>query len=195
MEEELGDIYMLTSPSGKSYIGQAKQFSGGSKHGYQYRWKQHIYEAKVNKKCSVVLDNAIRKYGHENFEVTLLGSFPLEELNFWEEHFIAFHGTVRPDGYNIMSGGNVSKHSPESIEKRRQSMMGKNKGKKFPGIRKNPEDQMLPKYLLRYSEQSKSQGYYISHHPTLKGKAFSSKLLTMEEKLQLALNYLTTADI
>ena len=72
----IGDIYKLTSKtSGKCYIGQAKKFMGkdDDKWGYIKRWKTHVYEATSDKKdhCSV-LNNAIRKYGKEDFIVELL---------------------------------------------------------------------------------------------------------------------------
>lgn len=194
--EDLGDIYKLTSPSGKSYIGQAKQVSGRRKHGYTNRWKQHIYEANSQKDYCVVLNHSIRKYGHENFEVTLLGSYKLEELNDMEKYFISLHNSMKPNGYNMTPGGSNFKQSEETCEKRRQSMLGKNTGKRHnKRVRQNPDDNELPKYVRRYNDKTGKSGYRISHHPQLKEKLFASKKITMEEKLTLALNYLTTADI
>jgi hypothetical protein len=44
---ELGDIYCITSPSGKKYIGQSKQkLSNGKKWGYLRRWNDHISDSK-----------------------------------------------------------------------------------------------------------------------------------------------------
>lgn len=61
-----GHIYLLTSPSKKQYIGQTVCYlSSGSKHGYIARWKEHVIESKNN--YSRVLDNAIRKYEHNEF--------------------------------------------------------------------------------------------------------------------------------
>ena len=46
----MGDIYCVTSPSNKKYIGQCvKVLSSGKKWGYIKRWRQHCYEAKNNK--------------------------------------------------------------------------------------------------------------------------------------------------
>jgi hypothetical protein len=58
-------IYKITSPSGKSYIGQVIETKGILK-----RWKQHIQIAKNNKnKGSRLLNSAILKYGEENFKL------------------------------------------------------------------------------------------------------------------------------
>ena len=52
------------------------------------------------------------------------------------------------------------------------------------------EDVDLPKYLRSYHDKAGKEGYRISHHPILKDRSFVSKKLTMEDKLQLALDYL-----
>jgi hypothetical protein len=69
---ELGDIYCITSPSGKKYIGQAvKKLKNEKPWGYMNRWKDHIRDS-YNKNCCRLLNNSIRKYGHENFQIELI---------------------------------------------------------------------------------------------------------------------------
>lgn len=58
--------------------------------------------------------------------------------------------------------------------------------------RQRPEDSELPKYLRYYRDSSGKEGYRISHHPKLNEKSFLSKKSSMEDKLQLALEYLNT---
>lgn len=71
-------------------------------------------------------------------------------------------------------------------------MYGKNVGRDLPKMeRKREEDADLPKYVRSYHDKSGKEGYRISHHPILKDRSFVSKNLSMEEKLQLALKYLT----
>ena len=71
-----GEIYKLTSKtSGKSYIGQAKKYIGkdDTPQGTQKRWKSHIKEAiSSGKDHYVLLNNAIRKYGRDDFIVIKL---------------------------------------------------------------------------------------------------------------------------
>jgi group I intron endonuclease len=191
---EQGDIYILTSPSRKQYVGQSVQFlPSGKKHGYMKRWKQHVYEAKVGKEFSVCLNNAIRKYGEEQFKVELLCTCSIDEMNTWEQHYIRHFNTMHPNGYNLTEGGSNGRQSEATREKKRQSGLGKNKGKQYPRRdRKLEEDNDLPKYVRSYYDKTGKSGYSVCNHPTLKGKSFVSKSLTMQEKKNLALEYLST---
>jgi hypothetical protein len=185
----MGDIYLLESPSEKKYIGQTvKHFNSGKKSGYLARWKAHISEAKRNINYSRLLDNAIRKYGSNNFKISLICECnTFEELNEKEKYYITFYNSLSPNGYNLTTGGNVNnKQSIESCLKKSQSLMGKNLGRILEKReRKNPEDNNLPKYV-----RSIKDGYRISNHPSKVDKTFRSKKLTMPEKLKLALNEL-----
>lgn len=82
---------MITSPSGKRYVGQTKR-------EVQKRWKEH----KTGKSCCHALWHAICMYGWDAMKCEVLE----ENVNFLdldarEEHWIAFHKTMKPDGYNI----------------------------------------------------------------------------------------------
>lgn len=188
---DLGDIYCLTSPSGKKYIGQAvKKLKNGKIWGYIGRWKDHIRDS-TTKNCCRLLNNSIRKYGHENFTVELLKECSVDELNHYEQQFITQLNTLSPNGYNLTSGGNFCKQTEETQLLKRESMLGKNKGKIYPKRnRKREQDNVLPKYVRYYIDSFGKEGYRVSNHPTLKPKAFLSKSITMNEKLQLALNYI-----
>jgi group I intron endonuclease len=188
---ELGDIYCLTSPSGKKYIGQAvKKLKNGKKWGYISRWKDHIRDSKTKDYCRL-LNNSIRKYGYESFKIELLKECLVEELNKYEKEYILELNTLSPNGYNLTNGGNFCQQTEETQILKRDSMIGKNKGKIYPKrIRKRSEDNELPKYIRHYTDNSGKEGYRISSHPTLKSKSFLSKSITMEEKLKLALNYI-----
>jgi hypothetical protein len=191
-----GDIYCVTSPSGKQYIGQAiKVLSNGKKHGYLGRWKHHLNEAKNFKMCSVALDNAIRKYGNENFKIELLKECLLDELDYWENYYINEYNTLHPNGYNLITGRTNGRQSELTKQKRKESMMGKNKGKKYDKReRLNEEDNDLPKYVRHYRDKNGKEGYRISNHPQLKDKSFVGKYVTMEEKYNKAIEYLNNTD-
>lgn len=109
-------IYKYTSPSGKSYIGQTKDF------------KRRKTEHERPNGC-IAFSGAIRKYGIENFIITILeDNLTLAEANILEEHYIKEHNTLIPNGYNLRSGGSNSSHSLESIQKMSLAKKGK------PGI-------------------------------------------------------------
>jgi group I intron endonuclease len=191
---DMGEIYCLKSPSGKMYVGQCVKFlSSGKKYGYLSRWNGHKNEAKNHKNCSVALDNAIRKYGDNSFELQVLKECKIDELDYWENFYIEEINTLHPDGYNLTTGKSNSRQSESTKQKRRESMLGKNKGKSFPKReRKEVEDNVLPKYLRRYKDSSGKEGYRISNHPFLKDKSFVSSKISMDEKLQSAIEYLNT---
>lgn len=188
----LGEIYCITSPSNKKYVGQCvKLLSSGKKWGYLCRWKQHIRDAINGKNYCRLLNNAIRKYEPENFTVDLIHKCEIKNLDYFENLYITEFNCMTPNGYNLTSGKSDSRQSDETKELRRKSMMGKNLGKvldKRP--RKRPEDSELPKYLRYYLDSSGKEGYRISHHPNLKEKLFASKYTSLEDKLQMAMEYL-----
>ena len=189
--ENNGEIYCLTSPSGKKYVGQCvKQLSSGKKWGYIQRWKDHIRDANTKNYCRQ-LNNAINKYGSENFTIEVIKECNIYELNYYEEHYIKLYNTLSPNGYNLTSGGSICRQSEETQILKRKSMIGKNVGKIFPKRpRLREEDNALPKYVRYYRDHSGKEGYRVSNHPLLKEKSFLSKKLPLEIKLELALKYL-----
>ena len=110
LEEDLhnGQIYVIKNKiNGKCYIGQALCFTGSNnnKWGTLRRWKSHIREAtKTNKDHCVLLNNAIRKYGENNFEVITLVKCYKEDLDEWEIKYVTQYNSVQPNGYNIRFG-------------------------------------------------------------------------------------------
>lgn len=102
---------MTNTVNGKQYVGQSvsHRLNHGRYRpfGYLKRFADHISEAKCNNKknqCSY-LNNAIRKYGPDKFEVRLLGKYLREQGNEKEIHFIAKYNTLSPNGYNLTAGG------------------------------------------------------------------------------------------
>ncbi len=190
--KDLGHIYVLTSPSGNQYVGQTICFyKNGKKKGYLNRWKEHIYESRSKKPGCYSINRAIEKYGPDKFHVRLLEITPYFKLNEREIFWIEKLNTLSPCGYNLKTGStNGCRLSEETKIKIRDSNIGKNKGKLYDKkVRIREEDSNLPKYISSYHD-SRKEGYRISHHPILKNKTFASNKLTMDEKLQLATNYL-----
>lgn len=187
-EKNLGDIYLLTSPSGKQYIGQAvKKLPNGRNWGYLARWKSHIRDAKKGKDYCRLLNNAIRKYGSESFKVEKICECEILKLNDLEQYYIEERKTLSPNGYNLTTGGKSHcRMSKESSILKSKNLKGKNKGRIMEKRkRRRDQDSDLPKYL-----RSCEEGYRISNHPTGINKTFRSKYKTMEDKLQRSLIYL-----
>lgn len=188
-----GDIYCVTSPSGKQYVGQCVQFlSNGKRWGYECRWKQHVRDAYNGKDYCRLLNASIRKYGPDKFSIELLKTCDILELDRYENIYIESLDTMTPRGYNLVSGKSMSRQSEETKEKRRQSMLGVNVGRVYEKRpRKRPEDNNLPKYVRYYYDKTGKEGYRISNHPKLLDKSFVGKYISLETKLDRALAYLT----
>jgi len=161
-----GEIYLIKNKiNGKCYIGQALCFTGlnNNKWGTYGRWKSHIREAtKNNQDHCVVLNNAIRKYGENNFDVSILLKCNKEDLNINEERYISEYNSIQPNGYNIKSGGSKSKNSEETILKMKESHIGFRREKTN---RKYEEDNQLPKYILSHREGGVFIAYVVSKFP------------------------------
>ena len=107
-------VYCITNKiNGKQYIGQTVQ-------EVSRRWHRH-------KTGPYAIGNAIRKYGEENFEISILyRAFEIDALNEAEVELISKYNTVYPNGYNILEGGQI-RLGKASIEKMRQTILSKNK--------------------------------------------------------------------
>lgn len=90
-------IYKLTSPSGKFYIGLTKQ-------GIKTRWDNHVRKALTQLAYNHGLYNAIRKYGAAAFTTEELAvAQSKQEAQRLEKKFIA--GSDKSKLYNISPGG------------------------------------------------------------------------------------------
>ena len=140
---KIGIIYKITSPSGKSYVGQTHQ-------PLHERMRQHQYK---NSNC-IKLKRAIKKYGWNQLNVSVLWkdvvwkgtihdfTFNKEEiendindiLGPKEKHFIALYDSFK-NGYNCTTGGEKGK--VYSLELRKKISDGMKKahaeGRAYPG--------------------------------------------------------------
>jgi len=118
-----GYIYRISnSINNKEYYGQTIQDPPKN------RWKNHKKDARTSSiRGCVVLDNAMRLHGIENFKFeVILTCDNQEELNKKEEEMIATHNSVSPNGYNLKEGGGGGgKHSEETKLKMKVSHTGK----------------------------------------------------------------------
>ena len=115
LEKVYGLIYMMTnSKTGMKYVGQTvshrKNKGKYRPFGVIGRFNDHVSEAINNtkkKQCSF-LNNAIRKYGKEDFVVETLEICKISELDQFEKNYIEHHNTLSPNGYNLTKGGKTS---------------------------------------------------------------------------------------
>lgn len=112
-----GTIYCFTNKvNGKKYVGQTRN-------GVDRRAYEHQRSAKTPSDSSYdqVFHRAIRKYGWDNFILTVLADNidNQEDLDYLEDYFIQYYQTLTPQhGYNARTGGRYySLISPESIHK------------------------------------------------------------------------------
>jgi group I intron endonuclease len=82
----------------KSYIGESK------KKDVNWRWSEHKQNIKKNKGCPALRD-AVKKYGVENFEFSIIIICFDDERFKYEKEYIKKYNTVVPNGYNITNGG------------------------------------------------------------------------------------------
>lgn len=105
-------IYKITNViNNKIYIGQTSQVK------FYERFNRHLSNARCN--LEGFLYNAIRKYGHENFNFELIYCCLDQTIcNELEIHFInQFQSTNKKFGYNILIGGGQSPLPLESRQK------------------------------------------------------------------------------
>lgn len=97
----MGLIYIIKNNcNDKVYVGQTTT-------SMNQRWNHHITSAKNNLDSSMVIYNAMRKYGIENFYIELLENniAGTDVLNEREKYWINYYNSLIPNGYNVREGG------------------------------------------------------------------------------------------
>jgi group I intron endonuclease len=170
-------VYKITNKvNNKAYIGATVT-------SVKSRWNRHCSDAKHNRDNQAI-HAAIRKYGIDKFEIQILEQHDDSDhtFNVLEPKYIQEHNTFGENGYNMTQGGEGwlnMRHRPESIQKMRQSKIGKkatqqakqnmsdarkgqvawNKGKKCPQISAAKQGKLLSsehRQALSESQQNKT---------------------------------------
>jgi len=117
-KKEYAEIYLITSPSGKQYIGKTNCLTrGGRKYGTFNRWTSHIADSRNKNRCRL-LNEEIRKYKSEGFKVEQIITCETKYIADYERFFIKEYNTKyskdNTNGLNIRDGGNHGKNSDET---------------------------------------------------------------------------------
>ena len=206
-QNSLYEIYIIRNIlNKKSYIGVAKKYIKGNRNKYYLyggdgRFKRHISNAfsknKQNANDCPDFYTAIRKYGSELFICKILKIVSNNPKDYEKKYILKFN-THNPEyGYNIF----ISTIKPIYSEKlcifQKKKEQG-NKERAINGILKKKEHSInLPpninyRCMINKNSGIKHEGYFvqIKTDSILKNKAFLSDKYTMDEKLEMAINYL-----
>ena len=122
-ENMVGHIYKATNKTtGMHYIGQTKSLKMNhgkwSVSGYERRWKDHVSSALRGDNGCTAISDAIRKYGKDDWELTLLQECEMNERDHYEMFYIKEYNSLYPMGYNMTSGGQSNIIVSEETSKR-----------------------------------------------------------------------------
>lgn len=212
--EQLGLIYLCTSPNGVKYIGQHNSVDLDKRiKSHEYRYVDYIkarcilelkrkfqpeekFPSNPKGYCTA-LYNAFAKYGHKNFTwVTLKTSIPLEQLNDVEDSCIIEHNTLMPDGYNLkLNTPYVGRpmYSKETLERMSISHTKSRKEQLHKYRKKHEELKDVPQFVT-YFESGGIRGYRIHKHPNCKFKQFADVDTPIIELKSQLLEFLTTCE-
>ena len=149
-------IYKIThKETGKSYIGLSVDIHN--------RWKQHRSFAKTGRKSAIY--SALKKYGVDAFEFTVLEECASDVLEEREKHWIVQFDTVA-SGYNLTFGGESNK---EVSEETRRKISEANTGKK-----RSPES--IAKFAQSMRGQKRTPEQNAAKSALMKGRGLGRKL-------------------
>lgn len=115
------ECYLITNKvNDKKYVGITSKDK-------ESRFKKHVKDA-CSKKHNMAIHKAIRKYGADNFELSVLDTAETwEDLCDLEKHCIIQYNSKTPNGYNLTDGGSGTlgyKFTEEQIKKCSESHLG-----------------------------------------------------------------------
>ena len=136
MDTRPGIIYLAVNRvNGKAYVGKTGR-------GFSVRVAEHIYDSR--NKSNTAFNRAIRKYGQDAFEFTVIEECPLDIIDERERHWIKHRKSRAPLGYNLTDGGDGTlgnKRTPEQIEKIRMANLGKPKSEEHRAKLRKPKSE------------------------------------------------------
>jgi hypothetical protein len=190
------EIYKITNIINKKiYIGQAVSHILNHKkyrpYGMEGRLRCHISEAFSSKKNQChYLNNAIRKYGSQNFSLELITTCNISDANIIESEEILKNNSLYPNGYNLNKGGNSHIHTEESKKRVSSGVINYFKDKKslrFNNIRID-DNCDINKYIRPLNRHNIQYGWYVY----IQGKKadFGGSHISLEDSKKMALNFI-----
>lgn len=162
------EIYKIVNlTTSKIYVGQAVSHILNHKryrpYGHAGRFRCHISEAFSTKKNqSHYLNNAIRKYGANDFVVELIECCEISVADERETHYIKEFGGLFPNGYNLKNGGSVFTHSDESKKRVSTGVVSYYKDKKYERFKDVVTiDDDIEQYIKPLNRDKKQYGWYV----------------------------------
>lgn len=166
----MNQAYLITN------IINNKKYVGITCRGYEERWHEHVLNAQTG--IQTILGNAIRKYGQENFKLTLLeDDIPDELAASREQYYISSYNSFYDsgEGYNMTRGGGGVvgyKHTDETKAKISNSLKGhvfpESRNKKISDALKKVEKTFEWRSAISKARKGKytedSNGFYGKHH-------------------------------
>ena len=191
------EIYKIVNNiNQKVYIGQAVSHILNHKkyrpYGMEKRFRCHVSEAFSNKKNQCrFLNNAIKKYGEENFSLFLLQTCSIEDADKIETQEIINNNSLYPNGYNLNSGGKSSIPTEESKKNVSIGVVNYYKDKKlkrFENVKHSDIDDDIEKYVRPLNRDGKQYGWYVFINKT---KAdFGGSCISLEESRKMAIDFI-----
>lgn len=163
------EIYKITCKSNsKIYIGQAVShiLNTGKyrRYGMKKRLDCHISEAFSSKKNQChYLNNAIRKYGKDDFSVELLELVDMENGDERESFYINELNSMFPNGFNLKYGTITTKLSEEGKKRVSNGVYEYYKDKKLERFLDVivPEDADISKFIRPLKREGEQYGWYV----------------------------------
>ncbi len=166
--ERYCEIYKITNISnGKIYIGQSVSHILNHKryrpYGHEGRFRCHISEAFSSKKNqSHYLNNAIRKYGVNDFVVELIEYCEIADSDDREIYYIQQFNSLYPNGYNLKNGGNHFTHTDESKKRVSNGLIDYFRDKKYERFKNiTVIDDDIDKYIKPLKRNNTQYGWYV----------------------------------
>ena len=193
--ERYCEIYKITNIANqKVYVGQAvSHILNHNKYrpyGREGRFRCHVSEAFSNKKNQChYLNNAIRKYGVDIFEIELIEYCAVENADERETFHILHSNSMFPNGYNLKIGGNTFTHTEESKKRVSSGVIRYFEDKKierFKNIRHIDED--IKKYIKPLKKHNIQYGWYV--YIERKKADFGGVHISLEESKKCALDFI-----
>jgi len=146
---ETGIIYSATcKTTGKSYIGQAKDYKYKDNIPFRYglsgRWSDHVSSTR-----DTHLSQDIERYGSNDFILNILLRCQIEELDAYEAVVIKHNNTLHPNGYNVMRHSRVKNRESSNIH---EFFIKRTKKIEVNPIKRNGQNRIVYVYLTLVDE-------------------------------------------